>query len=308
MALDVSVVIPFLNEAESLTELSSLLKSVLEENKFSYELIFVDDGSSDNSIPILLEAKKSDPNIKIIKFRRNHGKSAALSAGFQKAVGKYLITMDADLQDNPNEIPNLINKLEEGYDLVSGWKKERHDPISKTIPSKFFNFITRKITGIELHDFNCGLKGYRLEVAKEVKVYGELHRFIPVLAKEKGFRISEIPVIHQARKHGVSKFGFNRFLNGFFDLLTVVFITSYTQRPLHLFGILGTIFLFLGGAIELYLAVGWLFGHWIGNRPIFFVGILLLISGLQLFSIGLVSEMITSKSNTESRFSIEEEL
>ncbi len=308
MSLDVSVVIPFLNEAESLTELSSLLKSVLEENNFSYELIFVDDGSSDNSIPILLEAKKSDPNIKIIKFRRNHGKSAALSAGFQKAIGKYLITMDADLQDNPNEIPSLIAKLEEGYDLVSGWKKERHDPISKTIPSKFFNYITRKITGIELHDFNCGLKGYRLEVAKEVKVYGELHRFIPVLAKEKGFRISEIAVKHQARKHGVSKFGFSRFMNGFFDLLTVVFITSYTQRPLHLFGILGTICLFLGGAIELYLAIGWVFGQWIGNRPIFFVGILLLISGLQLFSIGLVSEMITSKSNTESRFSVEEEL
>lgn len=308
MSIDVSVVIPFLNETESLSELSSLLKSVLEENKFSYELIFVDDGSSDNSIQILLEAKKADPNIKIIKFRRNHGKSAALSAGFQKAVGKYLITMDADLQDNPKEIPSLIAKLEDGFDLVSGWKKERHDPISKTIPSKFFNYITRKITGIELHDFNCGLKCYRLEVAKEVKVYGELHRFIPVLAKEKGFRISEVPVIHQARKHGVSKFGFNRFLNGFFDLLTVVFITSYTQRPLHLFGILGMICFLFGGAIELYLAVGWLFGNWIGSRPIFFVGILLLISGLQLFSIGLVSEMITSKSNTESRFSIEKEL
>ncbi|MCC7430907.1 glycosyltransferase family 2 protein [bacterium] len=305
MEVDVSVVVPFLNEQDSLKELASRLQTVLEKNNFTYELLFVDDGSSDNSVSVLLEAKI--PNLKIIKFRRNYGKSAALSVGFKKSVGKIIVTMDADLQDDPNEIPNLIAKLNEGYDLVSGWKKKRNDPLNKTVPSKFFNLVTQKLTGIKIHDFNCGLKAYKSKVAKEIKVYGELHRFVPVLANEKGFRVGEVPVLHHERKFGTSKFGFERFAKGFLDLVTVIFITTYMKRPLHLFGMLGTLSFVAGAIIEIYLSIGWFFGSWIGNRPIFFVGILLLIFGLQFFSIGLIAEMITSKT-FEADYSIEEEL
>lgn len=242
--MDVSIIIPLLNEAESLHELAERIHAEATKMKWSYEMIFVDDGSTDGSFEVIKKIKEKNPSVKAIRFRKNFGKSDALAQGFKIASGTYVITMDADLQDDPAEIPNLIHKLEEGYDLVSGWKKTRHDPIGKTIPSKFFNFITRLMTGIKLHDFNCGLKAYRHAVIKDVSLYGELHRYIPALAKWEGYsRITEIPVQHHPRKYGYSKFGLSRFIKGFLDLVTVLFLSRYVKRPLHFFGLIGMVFL-----------------------------------------------------------------
>jgi glycosyltransferase involved in cell wall biosynthesis len=307
--LDLSVVIPLLDEAESLAELSAALRQVLEGMKLKYEVIFVDDGSTDNSFKILQEMHELHGQVKAIRFRKNFGKSAALSAGFQAARGEIVVTMDADLQDDPEEIPQLVEKLNEGYDLVSGWKKKRYDPLSKTIPSRFFNFVTAKMTGIRLHDFNCGLKVYRAELAKELNIYGELHRYVPVLAHWAGFQVGEIAVRHHPRKYGKTKFGLGRFWKGFLDLLTVLFTTRYIQRPLHLFGVWGLISFLVGLVIDVYLSIEWLLGRTaISNRPLFLLGIALIIVGVQFVSFGLLGEMITKTQQTSREYAIREVL
>jgi len=300
----VSVVIPLYNEAESLPELHSQLFDVFRKTGWSYELIFVDDGSRDESLDVLTRLQAKDPCVRVISFRRNFGKSAALATGFRAVRGTFVITMDADLQDDPAEIPALIGKLEEGFDLVSGWKKTRHDPISKTVPSKFFNYTTSVLSGVRLHDFNCGLKAYRYDVVKELPVYGELHRFLPVLAFKLGYRITELPVLHHARKYGKTKFGLNRFVNGFFDLLTVLFISDYNRAPLHFFGTIGTACGLIGFLINLYLSIGKLYGIPIGNRPLLFLGILLMVIGAQFFSFGLIAEKMVNTTERDRTYSV----
>jgi glycosyltransferase involved in cell wall biosynthesis len=300
----ISVVIPLLNEAESLPELYRQLKEVLTQCGWSHELLFIDDGSRDESLDVLRRLAADDAAVRVISHRRNFGKSGGLATGFRAAQGDFVITMDADLQDDPHEIPALLAKLDEGFDLVSGWKKKRYDPISKTLPSKLFNSVTSLLSGIKLHDFNCGLKAYRRDVTQDLPVYGELHRFLPVLAFKLGYRISEIPVQHHARKFGKTKFGASRFINGFFDLITVLFISDFNRAPLHLFGSMGLACAFLGFAINLYLTVGWLQGIWIGNRPLLFLGILLMVIGVQFFSIGLVAEKMVNMSERDRHYSI----
>ena len=306
--MDISIIIPLLNEEESLGELYSKISEVADKNTLSYEICFVDDGSTDKSLDVLKELRQDNKNIKILSFRKNYGKSAALSEGFKLANGEFIITMDADLQDDPAEIPNLITKLNEGFDMVSGWKKKRNDPLSKTIPSKFFNYTTSLLTGIKIHDFNCGLKAYRREVIKEIPVYGELHRYLPVLAHWRGFRVGEIIVQHHPRKYGVTKFGWRRLFHGFFDLLTVLFITRYRQKPLHLFGSVGLVSITTGFAILIYLSILWLQGYGIGDRPLLILGILLVIVGMQSFSLGLIGEMITNSRDEEISYSIREKI
>ena len=302
---DLSIVVPLYNEEESLPELYKKIARVCNENKISYDVIFIDDGSRDKSRDVLDSLYKADPDhIKIISFRRNYGKSAALQEGFDAAQGKNVITMDADLQDDPAEIPSLLAKLDEGYDLVSGWKKKRHDPISKRIPSKLFNSVTSLVSGVRLHDFNCGLKAYRNEVIKSVQVYGEMHRYIPVLAFWMGFRVTEIPVTHHARKYGKTKYGVTRFLNGFLDLITVVFITKFKRAPLHFFGFTGVFLFVIGLAIEAYLSIGWFSGVPIGQRPLFFMGILMLIVGAQFVLFGLLGEMMSHQFSAQTEYSI----
>jgi glycosyltransferase involved in cell wall biosynthesis len=305
---DISVVIPLLNEEQSLKELHRQLRDALGRTGKRYELIFVDDGSTDGSFNVLRELKRMDArHVKIIRFRRNYGKSAALSVGFEKSRGRSVITMDADLQDDPAEIPALLKKLGEGYDLVSGWKKTRRDPLSKTIPSRFFNFVTGLLTGIRIHDFNCGLKAFRREVVKSIKVYGELHRYMPVLASSLGFRIGEIVVQHRARKYGKTKFGVTRFWRGFLDLLTVLFTTRYFQKPLHLFGFWGLFATMAGIVIVGYLAVLWFLGQTsLSNRPLFLGGIMLIIVGIQFISIGLLGEMISKTRQSDDQYSVRE--
>ena len=305
---DLSIIIPLYNEQDSLRELAERIYDTLKDSELKYEIFFIDDGSSDNSLTILKEIYQKYSGIKILSFRRNYGKSAALSEGFKLASGDIIVTMDADLQDDPAEIPNLLQRLNEGFDLISGWKKKRHDPLGKTIPSKLFNFTTAKLTGIKIHDFNCGLKAYRREVIKEIPIYGSLHRYLPVLAHWKGFNVSELIVQHHPRVHGVTKYGWRRFFDGFFDLFTVLFLTRYRQKPMHLFGFLGLVFLFLGSLISLYLTILWLQGYGIGNRPLFFLGILLIIVGMQSFSIGLIGEMITNLKDEEGSYSIREKI
>lgn len=307
--VDLSVVIPLFNEEESLVELSIELKKILDGLRLKYEILFVDDGSTDNSFKILQEMHQLNRQIKAIRFRRNFGKSAALSAGFQAARGAVIVTMDADLQDDPAEIPHLIEKLRNGYDLISGWKRERHDPVSKTIPSRLFNFVTAKLTGLRLHDLNCGLKAYRKELAKDLKIYGELHRFIPVLAHWAGFRVGEIIVQHHPRKYGKTKFGAGRFWRGFLDLLTVLFTTRYIRRPLHLFGVWGLISFLIGLGIDLYLSIEWILGRTaLGNRPLFLLGIVLIIVGIQFVSMGLLGEMITKTQQADREYAIRDVL
>jgi glycosyltransferase involved in cell wall biosynthesis len=306
--MDISIIIPLYNEEGSLEELTKQIVQVLEDYNHSYEICFVDDGSTDDSLARIKNLKEKNQNIKILSFRKNYGKSAALSEGFKMASGEIIITIDADLQDDPAEIPNLIEKINDGYDLVSGWKKKRHDPITKTLPSKLFNFITARFTGIKIHDFNCGLKAYRQEVIKEIPVYGSLHRYLPVLAHWKGFAIGEISVQHHARKHGVTKYGWRRFFDGFFDLFTVLFLTRYRQKPLHLFGFFGLTSLMAGFIISLYLTILWFQGYGIGSRPLLFLGILLIIVGMQSFSIGLIGEMLTKLKDEEGSYSIREKL
>jgi len=306
--MDLSIVIPLLNEKESLEELTVKIAEQCSSIKKSFEIIYIDDGSTDGSFDLLLELKQRFSEIRIIRFRRNFGKSAALSEGFRKASGEIVITMDADLQDDPSEITRLINKIEENLDLVSGWKKKRHDPLGKTVPSKLFNMVTRLLSGIKIHDFNCGLKAYRKDVIKAIPVYGELHRYLPVLAHWRGFKVGEIEVTHHARQFGKSKFGARRFLSGFFDLLTVLFITRYHQKPLHLFGFFGMSLSFAGFVILAYLSVLWLSGQGIGNRPLLFLGILLVIVGVQSFSLGLIGEMITSTRERSIQYAIRDEI
>lgn len=303
----ISVVIPLYNEEESLKELHYQLRSTLQRMNARYELLFVDDGSTDRSFNVLRDLKRFDGRVKIIRFRRNFGKSAALAVGFEKAQGEFVITMDADLQDDPAEIPSLIRKLEEGYDLVSGWKKKRRDPITKTIPSKFFNFVTRMMSGIRIHDFNCGLKAYRSDVVKTIQVYGELHRYVPVLAHHAGFRVGEMVVQHRPRKFGKTKFGVGRFWKGFLDLVTVLFTTRYFRRPLHLFGFWGMVAALAGLIIDGWLAVLWLQEKTaLSNRPLFLGGILLIIVGIQFVSIGLLGEMISKSKRTTDEYAIRE--
>lgn len=305
----VSIVVPLYNEEESLRELTQKIVGVMTGMKSSYEIIFVDDGSTDGSFRVLKELHAKNRAIKVIRFRRNFGKSAALSVGFREARGKFVVTMDADLQDDPEEIPGLLQALDDRYDLISGWKKKRYDPITKTIPSRFFNFVTRVMTGIPIHDFNCGLKAYRGEVVKELNVYGELHRYIPVLAHYAGYRVGEKVVQHHPRKYGHTKFGISRFFRGFFDLLTVLFTTRYIRRPLHLFGVWGLIAFLIGAAIDIYLSIEWAMGTTsLSNRPLFLVGFLFIIIGIQFVSIGLLGEMISRQQRPDEGYSIREVL
>ncbi|HLX12457.1 MAG TPA: glycosyltransferase [Bacteroidota bacterium] len=305
---EISIIVPLYNEEQSLKELYEQIRSALHRSG-NYEIIFVDDGSTDGSARVLHDLRHRDKRVKIIRFRRNFGKSAALSVGFQNARGEYVITMDADLQDDPAEIPSLINELKKGYDLVSGWKRKRHDPITKTIPSKFFNAVTSIMTGIKIHDFNCGLKAYRREVVKDLKIYGELHRYIPVLAHWQGFKIGEMQVQHRARKFGKTKFGIGRFWKGFLDLLTALFTTRYLQRPMHLFGFWGFVFFLIGFGIDLYLGImKFMYGMALSNRPLFTGGILMIIVGIQFISVGLLGEMITKTRLTSTdEYSIREQ-
>ena len=312
--MDISVVVPLLNEAESLPELEAWIRRVMQENGFSYEIVFVDDGSTDNSWAVIQQLSEANPNVKALRFRRNYGKSPALNEGFKVVEGDVVITMDADLQDSPDEIPGLYKMIkEEGYDLVSGWKKVRYDSkLMKNIPSKFFNWTTRRMSGIKLHDFNCGLKAYRNEVVKNIQVYGEMHRYIPVIAKMNGFgHIGEKVVQHQKRKFGKSKFGLSRFIRGYLDLITINFISKFSNRPMHFFGVLGSLSFLAGFIISVYLVCTKYFGHVyvsMTRRPLFYLGILAMIVGVQLFSTGFLAEMITSTQREKRVYSISERI
>ncbi len=291
-AIILSVVIPFYNEEGSLAELHRKLAEALSGELEASELIFIDDGSNDKSNDIIMDLRRTDDRIRLITFRRNQGKSAALAVGFKAARGRYIVTMDADLQDDPAEIPNLRAALNEGYDMVSGWKKVRRDPLTKTVPSKIFNGMTSFLSGIHLHDFNCGLKIYRREVVGELRVFGERHRFLPVLAHMQGFRVGELVVRHRPRLHGKTKFGAYRFVAGFFDLITLLFRMKFLTKPMHLFGSLGLLSLLIGLGILIYLTIGWFHGRWIGNRPLLHIGVLGVVAGVQLFTLGLLGEMV----------------
>ncbi|NRR90531.1 glycosyltransferase family 2 protein [Winogradskyella undariae] len=314
--MDISVVIPLLNEDESLKELHNWIVSVMQSNQFSYEILFIDDGSTDQSWQTITELGEINPNVKGIRFLKNFGKSQALHAGFAKAEGDVVITMDADLQDNPEEIPELFKMIKkEGLDLVSGWKKKRYDSfISKNLPSKLFNWAARKTSGVQLNDFNCGLKAYSNTVVKHVDVYGEMHRYIPVLAKNAGFiKIGEKVVLHQARKYGQTKFGMNRFINGFLDLITIWFVSHFGKRPMHLFGALGVIMTLIGFGFAFYLGIDKLFlnptGRLITDRPQFYIALSTMIIGSQLFIAGFLGELVLrSNRQNQQRYYIKEEL
>ena len=310
--MDISVVIPLFSEEESIPELSQWIVKVMDVNKFSYEVIFVDDGSRDNSWNIIEQLSKENNNIKGIKFRRNYGKSAALNCGFQEAQGDVVITMDSDLQDSPDEIPELFKMIkEQGFQLVSGWKKKRYDPITKTIPTKLFNAAARKASGIKLHDFNCGLKAYRKDVVKTIEVYGEMHRYIPVISKWAGFtKIGEKVVLHQKRKYGKSKFGLSRFINGFLDLMTISFMGKFGKRPMHLFGLWGTFLFLIGFGIAAYLAYAKiaLATYKMTERPLFYLGMLCMLIGSQMFLTGFLAEMISRNSTERNHYVIEKKI
>ena len=289
-----SVVVPVFNERESLEELYERIVETCRTSSIDYEILFADDGSTDGSGEVLDALALKDGGVKVIGFRTNTGKAAALQAGFERATGDYIVTMDGDLQDDPAEIPALIAALESGLDMVSGWKKDRKDPLSKRLPSKFYNLVVRFFSGMTLHDFNCGLKAYRREVVKSLKIYGELHRYIPVLAKFNGFRVGEIPVKHHPRKYGRSKYGIKRFVSGFLDLLTVILLTRYTSKPLHFFGSIGLVLCFFGGIVNVYIVSLWLRFHNIqGRQPLLVGGVFLFLLGVQFISTGLLAELIT---------------
>jgi glycosyltransferase involved in cell wall biosynthesis len=290
----ISVVVPVHDEERTVALLYDELASALDPLGQEWEAVFVDDGSRDGSFAALTRLHSQAPNVRVVRLRRNFGKAAALVAGFDQAGGETIVTIDADLQDDPAELPRLLAKLEEGFDLVSGWKTRRQDPWSRRVLSRLFNAVTSWMSGVRMHDMNCGLKAYRAEVAHGLRLYGELHRFIPVLAHHRGYRIAELPVNHRPREHGRSRYGLERYLRGFLDLLTVSFIGRYRQRPLHLFGGLGLLLGLLGTAILVYLTVVKALGHAIGNRPLLTLGVLLVVVGMQFFSLGLISEMITS--------------
>ncbi len=294
---EISLVIPLYNESESLLELYAELAATLVPYADRSEMIFVDDGSADGSFQRLESLRHGDKRVKVVRLRTNQGKAAALAAGFREAQGGIIVTLDADLQDDPRELPKFLQKLEEGYDLVSGWKVIRNDPWPRRLLSAIFNPVTSLLTGVRLHDFNCGFKAYRRAVIGELRLHGELHRFIPALASWRGFRIGEIEVRHRPRRYGRSKYGAERIPRGFFDLLTVLMLTRYTTRPLHLFGLLGLVVGLAGLAIIGYLSIGWLFGKWIGARPLFILGALMVIGGIQLVSFGILAEMIVYGSN-----------
>ncbi len=309
--MDISVIIPLYNEDESLKELNDWIVRVMQSNHFSYEIIYIDDGSSDDSWQIIQKLSEESNSIKAIRFRRNYGKSAALNEGFKIASGNIVITMDSDLQDSPDEIPGLYKMItDENLDIVSGWKKKRYDStLAKNIPSKLFNWTSRKLFGSKLHDMNCGLKAYKLEVVKNIEVYGEMHRYIPIIAKASGFsKIDEKVVIHQKRKYGVTKFGMDRFIKGYLDLLSINFVSRFAQRPMHFFGSLGSIIFFLGFVIASYLAYAKFFmaGYRMTERPLFYFGLLAMIIGTQLFLAGFLAEMISRVSRDKSNYQIRE--
>ena len=313
--MNISVVIPLYNEEESLPELYEWIERVMNKNNFSFEVIFINDGSKDNSWKVIEELAQKSPHVKGIKFRRNYGKSPALYCGFKEAQGDVVITMDADLQDSPNEIPELYRMItEDGYDLVSGYKEKRYDPLSKTIPTKLFNATARKISGIHnLHDFNCGLKAYRLDVVKNIEVYGEMHRYIPYLAKNAGFeKIGEKIVQHQARKYGTSKFGLNRFFNGYLDLITLWFLSNFGKNPMHVFGLLGSIFFIIGffaaaiiGADKLWALSQGIPQRLVTDSPYFYISLTMMILGTQLFMAGFIGDMVSRSSSTRNDYQIE---
>ncbi len=314
--MDISVIVPLFNEEESLPELVEWIKKVMTQHQFSYEIIMIDDGSKDNSWQVIENLQQENPNIKGIKFRRNYGKSAALYCGFEKAQGDVVITMDADLQDSPDEIPELFRMIkEEGFDLVSGWKKKRRDPIlTKNLPSKFYNWTVRRMSGIKLHDMNCGLKAYRKNVIKSIEVYGEMHRYIPVLAKWAGYNnIGEKVVVHSERKYGVTKFGIERFIRGPLDLLSVMFISRFVKRPMHFFGILGILMILIGLAAAIYLGVEKIIqlqhgivGNLLTNSPYFYVALTAMIIGAQFFLAGFLGELISRSSTDRNKYQIDE--
>lgn len=313
--MDITVVIPLFNEEESLPELCEWIARVMEQNIFSYEVILIDDGSKDDSWKIIESLGNQNKNIKGIRFRRNYGKSAALNEGFSVAQGRVIITMDADLQDSPDEIPELYSLINSGqYDLVSGWKKKRFDPISKTVPTKLFNWATRKVSGINnLHDFNCGLKSYSNALVKSIEVYGEMHRYIPVIAKWAGYtKIGEKAVEHRARKYGTTKFGLERFVHGFLDLMSITFVSRFSKRPMHLFGLLGSIMFFLGLFIAIYLGVDKiysvynnLYARLLTDRPLFYIALTCMVIGTQLFLAGFMSELISRSAPDRNKYIIE---
>ena len=313
----ISVVIPLFNEEESISELAQWIDKVLKKNNLSYEIIFIDDGSNDSSWSVIKNIKTDNPNVYGIKFRRNYGKSAALNVGFSKASGDVVITMDADLQDSPDEVPELYNLItNDNYDLVSGWKKKRYDPITKTIPTKLFNWAARKASGINLNDFNCGLKAYNKNVVKSIEVYGEMHRYIPILAKWAGFKnIGEKVVEHQSRKYGVTKFGFERFINGFLDLLTVTFISRFGKKPMHIFGTLGTLMFILGlilflyiGGTKLYYIYNSLPAKNIADQSAFFIALTTMVIGVQLFLSGFIAELVSRNSPDRNNYQVDSEI
>lgn len=315
--MNLSIVVPLFNEEESLVELYNWVRGVLTPLDISFELIFIDDGSNDASWEVIEQLGAEHAQVKGIKFRRNYGKSAALYSGFEAAVGEVVITMDADLQDNPDELPMLYRMIkDEGYDLVSGWKKKRHDPLGKTIPSKFFNWTARYISGIQLHDFNCGLKAYRKQVVKSIEVYGEMHRYIPILAKRNGFsKIGEKVVVHRERQFGVSKFGMERFLKGFLDLLSVTFISKFGKRPMHLFGSMGTLMFVVGFCSALYLGLYKLYAVYhhihealVTSSPYFYISLTSMIIGTQLFLAGFLAELVSRSSPERNKYQIEKKV
>ena len=317
--MDISVIVPLLNEAESLPELAAWIERVMAEHNFSYEVIMVDDGSTDESWSVIQELHAKDPAIKGIKFRRNYGKSAALNTAFEACQGDVVITMDADLQDSPDEIPELFRMIkEDGYDLVSGWKKVRYDSkIAKNIPSKFFNWTTRRMSGIMLHDFNCGLKAYKKDVVKSIEVYSEMHRYIPVIAKWAGFsNIGEKVVIHQKRKHGVSKFGWNRFINGYLDLLTVSFMSNFGKKPMHFFGSLGSLSFLIGIIITIVLIAQKLYRishqvvgfRQVTDQPLFYLALLAMVFGLMLFLAGYLAELVVRNGSDRNKYLISDRI
>ena len=315
--MDISVIVPLFNEAESLPELATWIQRVMKENNFSYEIIFINDGSTDNSWDVIEELSKKDSNIHGIKFRRNYGKSPALYCGFERAQGDVVITMDADLQDSPDEIPTLYRMVkEEGYDLVSGYKKKRYDPLSKTIPTKLFNATARKVSGIKnLHDFNCGLESYRKDVVKDIEVYGDMHRYIPYLAKNAGYtKIGEHVVQHQARKYGKSKFGISRFFHGYLDLMSLWFLSKFSGRPMHIFGLWGSLMFFIGfiaaiivGATKLIAMANGQHYRLVTDSPYFFIALAMMIIGTQLFLTGFLAELVSRSSQERNRYNISKE-
>ncbi len=315
--MDLSIVIPLLNEEESLPELSLWIEKVMKEHSFSYEIIFIDDGSKDNSWQTITNLRKNNSNIKGICFQRNYGKSAALHVGFQKASGDIVITMDADLQDNPEEIPEMVRMIrEDDFDLVSGWKKVRHDPVlSKNLPSKFYNWTVRRLTGIKLHDMNCGLKAYKKRVVKSIEVYGDMHRFIPVLAKWAGHKkIGEKVVKHQERKYGVTKFGLNRFIRGPLDLISVMFISKFGKRPMHFFGVFGTLMFIIGffaalwvGIMKLYAVKHGISTRLVTDNPYFYIALAAMIIGSQFFLAGFIADLVSRNSADRNQYQIAEE-